>query len=223
MSGFRHGGRDQVAKSDAKLTHQSIEDLSRAIEEITAGYAAREGEETQGREEKTAIADKEKPAADTAEKQRAATAQEQDFLWNVAKQAESIQGGRTERTTPATGMRKETPSPLSVTRDCRSQRKVHSETATPSQDLRQEAHTQPHQKQRQAAGAQHETTLVASSTAQDLWARAGVRAEQEMMNEYTYATLCLQGKQLYNVVLKDKHRRLYAKLKARAKFKQKGK
>lgn len=56
---------------------------------------------------------------------------------------------------------------------------------------------------------------------EDLWGHATEKATQEMLNEFQYEKLCAQGKRLYDMVLQDKTKRLYEKLKARQRWKLK--
>lgn len=54
-----------------------------------------------------------------------------------------------------------------------------------------------------------------------MWALASDKAKAELQDEFVFDKLCNQGKKLYKMVLADKTKRLYEKLKARARYKAK--
>jgi len=56
-----------------------------------------------------------------------------------------------------------------------------------------------------------------------MWNAAVKKAQQEMDEEFDYRSLCKQGQQLFTMVLHDKTKRLYGKLKQRARWKVKQK
>lgn len=53
----------------------------------------------------------------------------------------------------------------------------------------------------------------------DLWTAAQKKALAEMMQEFVFESLCVQGKKLFYLVYEEKTKRLYGKLKARQKWK----
>lgn len=55
----------------------------------------------------------------------------------------------------------------------------------------------------------------------DMWEVALAKAQAEMDAEFNYNALCVQGKQLFKMVLQGKVKRLYNKIKARAHWKAK--
>lgn len=69
-------------------------------------------------------------------------------------------------------------------------------------------------------GAQSEVIEMAKST---MLEHAELKARKEMQQQFDYDSLCPQGKQLFELVLVDKVKRLYSKIKHRQKRKEKKK